>query len=201
MKIECIPKGFKSMTILIDDDPWRDIHISLFGKQPALPKGCHTIPEFAHQFSAMEHRQAKLYALKRLSMASLPSGKLIRDLRRLLVSEETAVRIVEELSKAGYLNDADYVEGFVRRQSARKMGPKAIVYKLTRQGISLNDAEAAAAYQDDDQQKESIEALLKSRYKSRDLTDTKERNKVIGALVRRGFELPLILDCILRSEP
>ena len=149
-------------------------------------------------FCALEYRMAKLYALRRLSAQSLPSTTLARALRQRLVTEETIERLNEELKQQGYLNDEEWTASYVRGQIARKRGPKAIVQKLAHKGISEEQAHSALeSASGADQQKQAIAKLIQTRYASRNLSDFKERQKVIASLARRGFDLSIILIVFL----
>ncbi len=49
---------------------------------------------------------------------------------------------------------------------------------------------------EEDNSKSSIEKLLDSRYRSRDLSDRKERDKVIAGLMRKGHDLKDIFEVL-----
>lgn len=130
-------------------------------------------------------------------MHSLPSTVLLRALRDRLVSESISERVVEECLKLGYLNDEEWTKSFVRLQSARKLGPRAIAQKLAAKGISKVAAEEALKVSGSkEQQKAAIAKLLSTRYRKRDLSDYKEKRKVVASLIRRGFDPSLIFDCL-----
>lgn len=134
-------------------------------------------------------------------MQAVLSHQLAAALRRRLFSEETIERIVQELTALGVLNDEEWTASFVRFQSRRKMGPRAIAQKLASKGVrgeSLDKAVEEARLGGD--QKETILQLLETRYCKRNLSDPKERKKVIASLVRRGFDLPLIFSTLTKSR-
>jgi len=199
MLVECQPHpNYKQrMLIVCDEDSWREIHTTIFGKAPSLPKNCSSLDEFHQKFQVLEYNQAKLYAIKRLSLQSMPSTTLSKALRDRLVSEETTERLIQEFIQLGYLNDAEWTKSFVRQQSAKKMGPRAIAQKLAFKGLPKEEVEAALGVaKNPSQQKESIVKLLSTRYRQRNLTDYKERQKVAASLMRRGFDFSIILDCL-----
>lgn len=199
MKVECLPHSTckNLITVLCDGDPWRHLHMSIFGRKPALPAECPSIDDLEQLLFSLEYKQAKLFVLKLLSMRSLPSPGLERVLRQRLVSEENITRLIEECCQAGYVNDDEWTASFVRGQTARKRGPKAIVQKLAAKGISKAQVDAAMQSAGGvDQQKEMIEQLLAKKYKDRDLSDFREKQKVIASLVRRGFDLSVVIDSL-----
>ncbi|MBA3815494.1 MAG: RecX family transcriptional regulator, partial [Parachlamydiaceae bacterium] len=127
LKVEVSPHNDRRslLVIYLDEDPWRTIHTSIFGLRPSLPKDCSSIEQFAEKFAAIEYQRAKYYTIKRLSLLSLPSAKLIKSLKERLISELTISRVINELVEAGYINDPEWVKSFVRVQAQRKMGPRA----------------------------------------------------------------------------
>lgn len=189
MKIECISKeGFrKLLTIVIDGDAWRDIDPTIFGRKPQLPKGCTSLEEWEERFTEAEYKAAFAYAIKALSLKSRSSPELQKNLTDRLVAESTAERIVAECISRGYINDTAWVESFVRCQAARHVGPQAIACKLYAKGIPTQLAEAAIDKICRGSSLKHIEHLLKTRYASRDLSQFKEKQKVIAALMRKGF--------------
>lgn len=181
------------LTIFVDDDPWRNIHTSIFGTRPTLPKNCLLIDEFSKSFTALEYKQAKNYAIRRLSQMNLPSAKLAKSLKERLVSEPTITLLIQNLSEEGFINDQEWVNSFVRVQSQRKMGPRAIAMKLASKGMASEQAdEILRESLTDEKQRESIKQLLASRYRTRDLKDFHEKRKVIASLLRRGYDYSLV---------
>lgn len=208
LKVECIPNNDKKSTlsILVDGEPWRLIHTSIFGYHHPLPlcKECPDLDHLIQTFNTLEYQQAKQYALKRLSQMSMPSTTLSKSLQQKLVSKPTITRIIHDLNAAGYLNDNEWIASFIRLQKGKKMGPKAIAQKLAAKGLptdQLTDQlnESLADEQSRDEQIHSIQQLLKTRYRSRNLSKFDEKRKVIGSLARRGFDLDIILKSVQMS--
>lgn len=189
MKIECRPKEGRReiLTLWIDEEPWREIHTTIFGRRPRF--------ENLDQFAPLEYKCAKNYALKRLSLKNQPSTELRKALLERLVSTETTQKIVDEMIQYGYINDHDWISSFIRVQKAKKMGPRAIEQKLRMKGIPVDQITYAMQEHDSSlSQKERIIDLLNTRYKNRNLSDYKEKQKVIASLVRKGYDLDDIFD-------
>jgi regulatory protein len=203
MKITCEinPTRKSILTISIDGEPWRDVHTSIFGKCPQLPQNCQTYEEFISQFSAFESRQVKNYCLRRLSLQAMLSTALASSLKERFVSEIMIQQMFHELNNLGFLNDREWSASFVRMQTSRKVGPHVIAKKLASKGIKGEELEKALEKSwNSDSQKKQILSLLKTRYAKRNLTDFKEKQKVIASLVRKGFKLSIILDIIQTPE-
>ena len=190
MKLEWGAKeGRRGVLILyIDGEEWKEIHTAVFGRQPALNTEYESQSDLEEYFEKAEYRAATLFVLKRLSIKAYLSSELQNKLLEHDVSEATAERVIHECRRLGYLNDDDWLNGFVQRQLSRKLGPMAILMKLRAKGISQEKAEELVGMLDNtDGRKERITQLLTTRYRNRDLSDFKSREKVIAALIRKGF--------------
>ena len=189
------------LTIFCDGSPWRDIHTAVFGRRPVLPQGCESLIEFSEQFSVLECRQAKNYAIRRLSLQGMLSTALVRALKDRLVSEKAIREAVGELTDLGFVNDEEWAASYVRSQNNKKVGPRAIAQKLAHKGVRGERLEQALEKsRDPEEQKILIQSLLKSKYAKRNLSDFKEKQKVIASLVRRGFDMNIIFTCLNYSE-
>jgi SOS response regulatory protein OraA/RecX len=159
------PEKPSVLIILCDEIPWREVHTSIFGRQLELPKQCSSWEEWQEKFNDWEFKQAKSYALKRLSMQAMLSSRLAAMLKERFISHETAEKVVEELVQLGFINDAEWTASFVRTQKTRKVGPRAIAQKLAKKGVRGEDLDQALEGSwNQEEQRSLIIALLKSRY-------------------------------------
>lgn len=198
MKITCVPHGSHRdvFVIEVDEEPRQEVHAAIFGKKPKLPLDFTSLEEFDEAFAVLEYRQAKQYVIRRLAAQQLPSTILADNLRERLVSEPVIEQLLEEFRSLGYINDEEWIEGFIRRQLRRKLGPRAIAQKLAVKGLKEESVEMVETVSSEESQKELIQALLTTKYVKRNLSDAKERQKVVASLARRGFSLSVIFDCI-----
>lgn len=189
------------LAIEVNGDLWREGHVSIIGSRPELPKICESLDELEEIFKTLEYRGAKRYSFRRLTAKSMSSYELLHLLEEKLVSSQTAQRLVEELKQQGYLNDAEWAESFVRQQTSLRKGPRVIAQKLKAKGFDVEQTgDLLEKLQPEESQKEAIQKLLMTRYRSRDLNDRYERDKVVAALARRGFDIGLIISTI-KNEP
>jgi len=178
--------GNKEILIVsVDEEPYKEIHTSIFGFNPKFS----SLEELAEH----EYQGAKRYALKRLAMQGTLSSKLRDLLEERLVSTEVIDKVIEDCQQSGYLNDADWVDAFVRCQKRKRIGPQMIRMKLREKGVKTH-------VELDINERTQIKALLESKYKNRDLKDYKERQKVIASLMRKGYTLSSILE-ELKHDP
>lgn len=199
MQITCKPHPERQsiLTVYCDGSHWREIHTSVFGRKPLLPEHCTSLEDFSEQFATFEHRGVKNYCLRRLSMQSMLSTALKRSLKERLVPEAVIRKVIDELLELRFINDEEWAASFVRSQSSRKVGPRAIAQKLAQKGVRGEKLELALEKSwDVNDQKTMILSLLKSKYAKKDLTDFKEKQKVVASLIRKGFDLSVIFSCI-----
>lgn len=204
MKITTLPKPGRRFirTIYVDDEPWIDVHTKIFGFNVMLPE-CVSLADLQEKFVALEYAKAKKYALGCLSQRSYPSSQLKKLLEKNLISSGTTQKILLECTNLGYINDAEWMERFIKAQINRHVGPKSIVCKLMSKGLSQKEAEhGIEKFSDSEATIKGIQHLLKTKYKNRELSDYREKQKVFAALVRRGFSIEVInlsfktaLDC------
>jgi len=171
------------LTLTHDNEPWRDVHVFIFGKKPALN---------LETFSKIEYEKARIYALRKLAQKNYASFELEKSLKKCLVSAVTIQRIITEFVQSGYIDDEAWIAQFVKYLIGRKYGPAVIRQKLLLKGIDRDRADKITAGLNRRDALEGVLKLLNSKYKNRNFEDFKEKQKVIAALMRKGFEFELI---------
>jgi regulatory protein len=116
------------------------------------------------------------------------------------VEPSVADQVVTELIELGYLDDARYAQRFVEdRRSIGAWGAERIERRLLALGIASDlAAGAAAAGQDHDELGAAI-TLLRTRIRRPPDSD-RERDRALGLLARRGYELELAYDAVRAFE-
>jgi regulatory protein len=182
--------------ILLEGELLRRAHPSIL-KPAEIPQECLSSEELEEQLRALEVRGAKRYVLRRLAKQPLASTELAQLLAKRCVSSTTIEKVLTECQNAGYLDDEIWLQGYVKGCLSRKLGPRAIAEKLRVKGIPVPRIKAILEVEATlPKQSEGIRRLLTTRYRSRDLTQYKERQKVIAALLRKGYALDLIQACL-----
>ncbi len=196
MKIEILPDEQRKgvLHLSVEDGFYREIHTAIFGKRPKL---AFQEGDLSEQFSEVEYKRARFFVLKRLSQRNYSSFELCSQLKERLVSSGTINRVVEECRQLGYIDDDAWLEDFVRRQKLGKNGPKMIASKLYQKGVPQSFYEPvlrdSVSHED---QKEGIQRILQTRFRSKDLSDFNERQKVFGALVRKGYDFEIVKEIV-----
>jgi regulatory protein len=107
---------------------------------------------------------------------------------------------VAELSAAGYLDDARYAVRYAEdRRTLDGWGSERIAQRLAAAGVDRADIDAALATRDHAAELDAAVALLRRRFPA--LDSDRERDRALGLLVRRGYELDLAYDAVRAAAP
>jgi len=88
--------------------------------------------------------------------------------------------ILQDLKKAGYLDDPYLAQAYARRQLSKSYGPRIICLKLKRLHLSQSTIDLALAEADDEKQFESIKKYAQKHPKF-------DKYKLTSQLYARGF--------------
>jgi regulatory protein len=121
--------------------------------------------------------------------------RTVAEMARLLAAkrvEPAAIEaVVGELSEQGYLDDASYARRFADdRRRLDAWGAERIERKLLSLGIDREIVAAAVGEQDHAGEMEAALELLARRFPQPPQTP-RERDRALGMLVRKGYELEL----------
>lgn len=200
MNVECRAKSDKKgiATIFLNDEPYMDIHLAIWGYRPAIPDRFSSETDLIAFFNEQEFIYSKRYTLKLLSAQSYHSHILKKKLSERLVTSQTITKVIEECRRLHFLNDEEWVRSFIRVQASRRVGPRNIWAKLRAKGIPIHEEDLE--FQDEETQKMQIAQLLKTRFCKRDLSNPKERHKIIASLIRKGFDYELVKESITENS-
>jgi regulatory protein len=119
-----------------------------------------------------------------------------RHLEAKRVEPDTIEAAVAELGEQGYLDDARFAHRFVEdRRTLDDWGSERIERKLVAAGVSADVIAAALAAADRHDELEAAVAVLARRFPVVPETD-RDRERALGFLVRKGYELDLAYDAI-----
>ena len=104
------------------------------------------------------------------------------------------------LIEQGYLDDARYAQRFAEdRRTLDGWGAERIARRLEEAGVAPEDIAAALADHGDDDELHAALTLLRRRL-TRPPADDRDRERALGLLVRRGYELELAYDAVRAFE-
>jgi regulatory protein len=122
-----------------------------------------------------------------------------RHLERKRVEPAGIDGAIAELRRQGYLDDARFARRFAEdRRRLDAWGVERIERRLVALGVDPGLA-AAAADGDGHDELEAAVALLRRRLRTAPRTD-RDRERALGLLVRRGYELELAYDAVRALE-
>jgi regulatory protein len=130
--------------------------------------------------------------------------RTVTEVRRYLegkrVDPATIDEAVADLGDQGYLDDARYALQFAEdRRTLDDWGTERIERKLRNAGVAADLVDAALAAQDASAELEAAVGLLRRRFREPP-ADDRERNRALGILVRKGYDLELAHDAIRAYE-
>jgi regulatory protein len=183
-------------SIFINGEEWKKVHPTIFGRTPPSLKA-PSLKELKNLFDQLEYQRVKRYVLWRLSSQAYHSEHLAKLLKERLVDATLIAKIIEECKGSGYFDDEAWIASFIRNQQKKK-GFNHIVAALKIKGLSPESLEHLASYDNQELQKQSIRAIIKNRYRTKDLNNNTERQKIILALSRKGYSFSDIKEVIFQ---
>lgn len=143
-----------------------------------------------------EDKKARLLLIRLLARRSWFSHELFKQLTQKGFSRDVVERLIATAQASGYLNDQELATRYMQSLKQRGYGKLYIMQKLRTKAGPLFQFEW-----DEECPVEAILAILQRRYvKQLATNDVKLRNKVIAALVRKGFALDDIFSALRHKD-
>lgn len=133
-------------------------------------------------------KRAKLRAMHLLSDMGRTESQLCTKLKQGGYPEEAVEEAVRYVKSFGYINDREYVRSFIDSRKEKK-SKKEIYAALKQKGVDADIIEQVFEEMDygEEDSRQAIEALIRKRNYNPDTADLKERQKIMGYLMRKGF--------------
>ncbi len=143
-------------------------------------------------------QQARDLAWRALSRRDRTVAELARTLAAKRVEPAAIEVVVAELSEQGYLDDERYAHRFAEeRRRLDGWGAERIERRLRALGVAPELISAVLAEQDAEGERDAALALLRRRFPEPPATP-RDRDRALGVLVRKGYELELAYDAVRR---
>lgn len=160
-----------------------------------IKKDCEIATEDYKQLTEVVlPKRAKLRAMNLLKTRSYTRKQLENKLRDNYYNEEFIEEALSYVERFGYVNDLQYAIDFITYR-ANQLNRKQLEQKMMQKGISKDVMEQAFLefYQDGNEisEKEQIYTFLQKK-KFWQLEEEKDRQKVLAALMRKGFAFEMI---------
>jgi regulatory protein len=144
--------------------------------------------------------QALELAYRHLNRRDRTVAQLRRHLESRGVAEPAIDGAVETLARQGYLDDARFARAFTEdRRALDGWGAERIERALLAAGVGAELVAAALGVRDAGDELGAAVALLRRRCRGIPTTD-RERERALGLLVRRGYELELAYEAVRTFE-
>lgn len=133
-------------------------------------------------------KRAKLRAMHLLSDMGRTESQLRTKLKQGGYPDEVVEEAIRYVKSFGYINDAEYVRSFIDSRKEKK-SKKEIYAALKQKGVDSDIIEQVFEEMDygEEDSRQAIEALMRKRNYNPDSVDLKEKQKLMGYLMRKGF--------------
>jgi regulatory protein len=144
----------------------------------------------------LEHARAVAWrALNRRDRTELELRGILAEKR---VAPEEANVVLGELLDGGFVDDASFAQRFTDdRRRLDAWGSERIARRLRELGVGAEHIAAAVGEQDHDDELEAALTLLRRRVPTVPSTP-RERDRALGMLVRKGYEVELAYEALRR---
>jgi regulatory protein len=143
-------------------------------------------------------QHARDIAWRALNRRDRTVAEVARTLAAKRVEPAAIEIVVAELCEQGYLDDARFARRFAEdRRRLDQWGAERIERRLRALGVEPELIAAAVGDQDPDQELEAALAILRPRFPDPPATP-RERDRALGALLRKGYELELAHEAVRR---
>jgi regulatory protein len=142
-------------------------------------------------------KKARTQLFRYLSYRARTVSEAAAYLKRKGYAESEARAAITDLQEMGYLDDKAFTRDFISYRKARSFGPRRIRYELINKGLEKKSVEELLAAEDNDQEElQTIRALLEKRVPADGKTDQRWLARQAAFLQRRGFRDRLIMTVL-----
>lgn len=127
-------------------------------------------------------------AVSLLAVRSRAEREIADALRKNAYPEPVIARVMARLHEAGYINDADFAEHWAASRASKGMGAMRIRMELRHKGVDQSAIDDAVSSMDQIALFDGAVKTAQKAARGKDLSQASERQKVLGALARRGFD-------------
>jgi len=144
--------------------------------------------------------RGKAYAVHCLSKKMHTKKELYDKLYSKDYPDEICVKIIEYLEELSYIDDQDYAERYAKdAHNLKKIGVMRIKRELVGKGIDIEIINNLFDELDLDFEK-SLASIIDIKSQRSDLTDYKEKRRLIAHLMRRGYTYSEISAVLSKKE-
>lgn len=144
--------------------------------------------------------EAYYSAIKYINIRMRSKMELKNYLIKKKVPEKLACKIIDKLSKEGYLNDLLFTKAFISDQmNLSPNGPLRIKKELLTRGIEEGLSSSEISKIDDDVIREKLSKLLKKQLRIKTGASNLIKLKLLNYFVNLGYEKDMVLDGLSKA--
>ena len=137
-------------------------------------------------------------AVSLLASRARTEKELVQALRKNAYDELTVAKVMSRLQEAGYINDLEYADRWAASRSAKGLGSRRIRIELKQKGVSSEAIDhVISTLPEDDLMEGALKAVQKAA-RGKNLSAPADRQKVLAALARRGYDFATSKQAIAR---
>jgi len=127
-------------------------------------------------------------AVALLSMRSRTEKEIVDALRKNTYPEEAIARVMQRLQEVGYINDTQFAAEYSASRLSRGMGARRIAMDLRMKGVDAETIDQTVSSFDRDEVLSGAIRMARKAANGKKLTDRADRQKILAALLRRGYD-------------
>ena len=130
-------------------------------------------------------------AVSYLAPRARTEKELVDVLRKNAYSEKTIAKVIAYLIEAGYMNDASFAQQWASARVNKGLGSRRIRMELRQKGIGQAEIDEAIADLDENEMICGAIKAAEKAAKGKNLSSPADRQKILAALARRGYDYSL----------
>ena len=142
-------------------------------------------------------------AIAQLAVRARTEKEIVDCLHNNAYPENTIAKVMARLHDAGYINDAQFAEQWTSSRTTKGLGTRRIRMELHRKGINPQQIDQALESIDEGILMDSALKAAQKALRGKDISSPTDRQKIIAALARRGYDFSLAkraLQVLIESE-
>lgn len=142
-------------------------------------------------------------AITQLAARARTEKEIVDSLRKNAYPEETIAKVMSRLHEAGYINDADFATQWTVSRASKGLGMRRIRMELRLKGVNQQEIDHALSELDDDELLQSAYKAAQKFARGKDISSPGDRQKILAALARRGFDFSLarqVLQMLMEAQ-
>lgn len=130
-------------------------------------------------------------AISLLAARARTEKEIVDALRKNAYPEDTIARIMRRLQEAGYIDDADFAAQWTAARTSKGLGIRRIRMELRLKGVDQDQIDQILTNTDEEQWLEGAIKVAHKAARGKDLSSATDRQKILAALARRGYDFSL----------